>query len=343
LEPSYIHLDTKVGETLVLGRSVDEIAGIEGVIFDVDGVLIEVTDSIHLVHGKAAEQYFGMLGWENCSELVSPADVDAFKLAGGFNSDWELAFAWTLLYLFKSKRYASRNGATLKEKTPTIEEFTAEIAHAGGSLPTAVEIIRGLANELEWEWIESRWDRATLQRIFQETYSGDLCPEIYGFEPEIVNAPGLIRKDRVILDKRLLPVGLKLGIATGRTAGETQVGLRLAGLAEDFPAENIVTEDDGHKKPDPEVLRIAIERIGCRRAMYVGDTPDDQRTVLRYREAHGTARMASCMVLTGLKHPGLKQVFMEQGADLIADNVNAAMEALKACIGGAVCPAEQRM
>ncbi len=327
----------------MLSDSLNEIAGIEGIIFDVDGVLIDVDESINLVHEKAAECYFGMRGWTSCSNLVSPADVEAFKLAGGFNSDWELAFAWLLLYLFKSERYGSRNGGALKEKPPTIEQFTAEVARMGGSLSSAVEVIRALADERQWRHIESQWDRPALQRVFQETYSGDLCKEIYGFEPEVVKGPGLIHKDRCILDERMLPAGLKFGIATGRTDGETRVGLRLARLAGQFPAESIVTEDDGHKKPDPEILRIAIERTGCQRAMYVGDTPDDHRTVLHYRDTYGPGCIMFCVVLTGIRRPGLKQVFIEQGADLIADDVNAAMEAVTICIGGAVCPAERQM
>jgi phosphoglycolate phosphatase-like HAD superfamily hydrolase len=153
-----------------------------------------------------------------------------------------------------------------------------------------------------------------------------MCPETYGFEQEIVPGPGLIREDKLLLDRTLLPKQLKLGIASGRTLGEIVVSFRLAGLSDDLPRDRVVAADDGVKKPDPEVLRLAVERTGGTRPMYVGDQPDDHRTVVRYRELGRP--MLSCMVLTGLRHPEAKQFFEDNGVDLIADNVNAAMHAV---------------
>lgn len=334
----YITIATEAGEALVRQASLPLIAELDGVIFDVDGVLIDVRESIQLVHGEAAGRYFRLLGWSNCDNLVEPADVDAFKLAGGFNSDWELAFAWLLLYLFKSERYRSTDGELLRTASPTIEEFTAELANRGGWLSSAVSVIRAFCQPDEWAAVEARWDRPVIQRLFQEVYTGDLCAEVYGFAPKIVQGPGLIQKDRPILETRFIPSLLKLGIATGRTGGETVVGLRLMGWADLFPSDAIVSEDDGFKKPDPRILELAVERLGAERPMYVGDTPDDLFTVRQYNEVHGG--MIACMVLTGFENAGLKERFIGRQADLIASNVNAALAAVDRCMGGALCPDE---
>ena len=338
----YVSIATEAGEALVRRVSVGSIAKLDGIIFDIDGVLIDVSESVQIVHGAAAEIYFRALGWTSCESLVEPADVDAFKLAGGFNSDWELAYAWSLLYLFKSLRYGSTDGAALEAAHPTIEEFTGDLARRGGGLASAVDAIRGMCRPEEWKAVEARWDRPGLQRIFVELYAGDLCPEIYGFEPEMVTGQGLIRRDRPILDRRFLPKSLKLGIATGRTAGETTVGFRLMGWSGLFPPHAIVSEDDGFRKPDPGILALAVERLDARRPMYVGDTPDDLLTVRRYNEVHGG--MLCCIVLTGpaRRDPAVKVLFAEQHADMVADNVNAALAALDSCAGGAICPAEKQ-
>jgi phosphoglycolate phosphatase-like HAD superfamily hydrolase len=37
----------------------------------------------------------------------------------------------------------------------------------------------------------------------------------------------------------------------------------------------VVTFDDGPLKPNPAPVRLAIERLGTRRAWMIGDTPDD--------------------------------------------------------------------
>ena len=324
----YLSICTEAGEALILRASMPLIAGLDGIIFDFDGVLVDVGESIQLVHGEAARLFFEMRGWVNCEGLVEPSDVDAFKLAGGFNNDWELAYAWLLLYLFKSERHHSKDGRFLKDVSPTLKEFAKGLA---GGLDSAVKAIRNLCSSEEWSRIEAQWDRRALVRLFQEVYSGDLCPEVYGFEPEIVTGPGLIHEDKAILDRRFLPP-VKLGIATGRTRGETMVSLRLMGWEDVFPADAIVSEDDGFLKPDPRVLSLAVEKLGAKRPIYVGDTPDDLLTARRYNGG-----MPACVVLTG-PGAGIKELFIAEKADMIADNVNAALIA----IGGALCQEERR-
>lgn len=253
----YVRIDTEHGAVSVLRASVPFIAGIDSIIFDVDGVLIDISQSIQFVHKEAARRYFGMLGWMHCDHMIEPEDVDAFKHAGGFNNDWDVAAAWLMLYLFKSAQHGSTDGEVLKASEPGIREFSSELARRGGCMDSAVNAIREMCRPEEWAVIQAKWDRPSLERMFQEVYSGDLCSEVYGFEPKVVCGPGLVRKDRPILDRKYLP-SLKLGIATGRTGGETVVGMRLMGWDDVFTAETIVSEDDGFWKPDPQIGRAHV-------------------------------------------------------------------------------------
>jgi HAD superfamily phosphatase len=321
-----------VGEALVLRSSIGRIADIEGVVFDMDGVLINTDEAARQAHGAAAEAYFMSIGWSNCAGMVRPRDVDAFKLAGGFNSDWDAVDAWTLLYLFKSRRYGSTDGSILRSFSPTLEEFADDMAKRGGGLSSAVDIIRGCCSPDEWQALEAAWDRSRVRRVFIETYGGDLCFEMYGLEPETVTGPGMVRKEKPILDRRRIPDSLKLGVATGRNRGEASVGLRLMGWADLFSPQNIITEDDGFLKPDPRILALAVERIGARHPIYIGDTPDDLLTARRYEEHHG--EMLSCMVLSGMRHPAARERFVSGRADMIADNVNAALAVIQHSIAG---------
>lgn len=321
----YTEVNTEAGRALVRDESRNAIAAVDGLIFDVDGVLIDVRESIQLAHGMVAERYFSSLGWTDCAGMVTPEDVDAFKLAKGFNSDWDLANAWVLLYLFKSLRHDCTIGSKLRNLPPAIIDFAHRIAEYGGGLAHAKTILKDIATSEEWEMLDHWQDRALLERIFQETYSGDLCPEVYGFEAS-TSSPGLIRNDKCLLDKRYVPPRLRLGIATGRTLGETIVGLRLVGLSDLFPPSTYVTENDQVWKPDPAVLDLAVQRVGCAKPLYVGDTPDDLTTVENYRQAGGD--VVSCAVLTGLRTQGLEDIFADRNTDLIADNVNAALVAI---------------
>jgi len=67
----------------------------------------------------------------------------------------------------------------------------------------------------------------------------------------------------------------KLGVVTGRPAGDAREFLEREGIADLFDA--IVTMDDGPPKPDPEPVRMALEKLDVTRAWMVGDTPDDMR------------------------------------------------------------------
>ena len=61
-------------------------------LFDIDGVLIDVSasyrDAIRLTVQTYLQDVVGLA--PSPDELVSREDVAAFKLAGGFNNDWDL-------------------------------------------------------------------------------------------------------------------------------------------------------------------------------------------------------------------------------------------------------------
>ena len=318
MENDYQPIHTQAGEVLVKQAALPSVAQLDSIVFDVDGVLIDVSESIQLVHREAARRFFETRGWANCDDMVEPADVDAFKLAGGFNNDWDVAAAWLMLYLLKSRIAGSTDGVAVKAIAPGLREFAADLARRGGHMDSALAAVQEMCRPGDWDAIQEHWDRPALERTFQEVYSGDLCPEVYGFESR-VSGPGMIQRDRPLLDRKCLPA-LKLGIATGRTGGETRAAVRLLGWDDVFTPDTIVSEDDGFWKPDPRILDIAVRRLGGKLAMYIGDTPDDLRTVTRYNEDFGP--MLSCMVRTGLQGAN------KHGADMIAENVNAALSAI---------------
>jgi len=71
-----------------------------------------------------------------------------------------------------------------------------------------------------------------------------------------------------------------------------------------------------------------MERLGAVRSIYIGDTPDDLLTARRYDPSG--EKMLACSVLTGLADPDLAKRFAGMGSDMIADNVNAALAAIRA-------------
>jgi histidinol-phosphate aminotransferase len=68
---------------------------------------------------------------------------------------------------------------------------------------------------------------------------------------------------------------LPLAIVTGRPRADAERFLDRFGLSPLISAR--VCMEDGPSKPDPTVVRLALERLGVRRAWMVGDTVDDVR------------------------------------------------------------------
>lgn len=309
------------------------LARLDTLIFDVDGVLLDVRDSIRSVNIQVVPVYLRALnaGWNVPDDLLTSDDIEQFKQAGGFNDDWDLTSAVVLLYLWKGARAGSRDAARLHPLAPTITDYTNEIARRGGWLRAAEAFVFEQATPEQAQAIRSQYDRQRAGRIFQELWAGDWCPRVYGYEPTINPGPGAVRRDRPLLDLSLLPVPeVTLGALTGRTLSEAQLALEMVGLDKRIalPGPAGITRDDGFFKPEPFGMRALLSRLDARVALYVGDALDDLRTVLAFRtlpEATQTT-LLSAQVLTGTAGPDAPRLFAP--ADIVAPDVNAVLRLL---------------
>jgi HAD superfamily hydrolase (TIGR01548 family) len=309
------------------------------VLLDVDGVIVNVAETFRVVICETAQFYCEqILGFERDGRLIYPPEVELFKRAGGFNNDWDLTLAVVLLAIAKSLRHETKNPKHLRELSPTLEQYTDDIARRGGGL--------GVAETYMLEFLDSptlrrelslQWNQRDIVQIFQEIYAGTkYCQRLYGFAPEHVQGEGYVDKERVILNPRLIPPSVKLGVLTGRTLEETRLVLQRANLTDIIPESHWVTHDDGIQKPDGRALALLAERLHFRNAIYVGDTLDDWRTVRNYRELRGAGRskVIGCLVLSGPAGAQNHSLFLEQGAEIIAPDVNVVMTFLRTMVDG---------
>ena len=90
--------------------------------------------------------------------------------------------------------------------------------------------------------------------------------------------PGLRERERLIVPRALLArlaQRLPLAVVTGRPREEARWFLEREGIADLF--QPVVCMEDAARKPDPAPVRLALARLGVRRAWMVGNTPDDVR------------------------------------------------------------------
>lgn len=256
----------------------------DAVLFDIDNVLIDTRHSyldairwtveIYLTESKIP--HFRKLSNAPTPFLLSPQDVDQFKLLGGFNDDWDCCFG--LLTYLLSVPVKKRDLADLKKRMNLKKFIASTVKRPLG--------ITGISKAVE---PTTPVQMPKIQRIFQEVYLGkELFELTEKRRPLYWKKRGLIYNERPVFRKSTLEhlkqLGLQLGIATGRPFFEAEFILKQFDLLPLFDA--ITTIDDVRKaeaqtqqvlrKPDPYSLLKTAEKIGLKkRFLYVGDLPDD--------------------------------------------------------------------
>ncbi len=109
---------------------------------------------------------------------------------------------------------------------------------------------------------------AEVTRRFEALYQGE----------GTAASPGLRSAERLIPDRTLLArlaQRVKLAVVTGRPRADAAHFLKATGI--DRFIATCVSMEDAPPKPDPAPVRLALKRLGVRRAWFVGDAPDDMR------------------------------------------------------------------
>lgn len=238
-------------------------------IFDMDGVLIDVSKSYRKTIQKTVHIYLEKcLGFRiEKRGMVKDEEVSLFKSVGGFNNDWDLT-SGLLLYLLsisnlppysKQKRLSNIKEvmAHLKREASTFEpnkmdlskkkhlaRFLKEVKSFGGGL-------RGVRQALKYSW--DGWiyrsgdlDKENLvKRIFQELYLGRQFTSCYHLTPLFYRGPGLYLKEDLLIPRRILSVlrkRIRMGIASGRPRYEAELALKRFQLLPYF--DSVITLDE---------------------------------------------------------------------------------------------------
>jgi HAD superfamily phosphatase len=302
-------------------------AKLDTVVFDIDGVLIDISKSIRRVNCLAPAFYLrNVLGWKSSDDILTSDDIELYKHAGGFNDDWDLTYVIVLSYLVKGQIHGCQDADVLNAIEPNHASLTKRIAACGGGQSAAETILFRQANMrdgIDLAGIRRDYDYVVIRQVFEEILAGDLCERMYQHPAVMYHGRGLIYEDRCLLDHNLLPSGKKIGMQTGRTYEEAKIGREFCGLEEFLPDTNCVTKRDGFDKPNPGGLELLAARLGTQSAgIYIGDTLDDLRTVRNLNALGTTAPFASALVLTGPAGEANESLFRNSGADLIGKDVN---------------------
>ncbi len=199
------------------------------IVFDMDGVIMDVSASYRDVVRRTAKLFFRPArDSENLPEpLFELSDLAAVKQSGGLNNDWDLTFVvinllFTLvddLKVYEGRDPWTRYGQTMRQ---------CNVARLAGFLASTDHPLKSLLNQ--WGKQENPFIAGLyggdvgsgniIKQIFQEIYLGpELFKSTYHMEPEIYRGEGYILREKLLIDRSILE-GLSqenlLAVATGR-------------------------------------------------------------------------------------------------------------------------------
>lgn len=326
-----------MSELFIKQELLKTLPNLDAILLDVDGVILDVSESYRVAIMETVQWYAReILGLEDNAPLIEGGDIEAFKLAGGFNSDWDLTNAAVMLVLAKKVQLETKDTASIAAHGPSWKDFTAAIARRGGGLPMAEMTVLETLTTRQRRDFAMAFNPKIVVQVFQEMYGGDdACEKLYGFDPKYIHGEGLYKKEKVMLDASLLRSlsgRYKIGLLTGRTRNETRLAMEFAGLH--IPESNWVTEDDGVKKPDGRALLLLQEKVGFKFGVFVGDTMDDLNVVKNYRETKGAgrAKIVACTALSGPSGDAHRRLFLEAGTEVATPDLNMFLQYLKATL-----------
>ncbi len=312
---------TKKSEGVYIDDSgIDVLNEIDAIIFDCDGVLIDVSKSYDLAILKTTQYVLENFAKINDSIDIDFKIIDGFKSTGGFNDEVDLTYA-AIISLVAAKKLE-------KDQTSFIFDV---IKNADSTGILSVE--KYLENQVDISDIKKQLSypgmhhENPLYQIFDQLFYGpELYQKLFRNSSKFSEA-GLIDRDDVILNNLLIEklqkkFDSKITIVTGR--GKESASYSLKTLLEKFDLKNSVfLEDESRElaKPNPQSLLDAIKGMNNVSTLFVGDSMED--FIMANKATDLGSNTTFCGIIGTSKNPQEKlELFQRNGVILVLDSIN---------------------
>ncbi len=316
------------------------------IVFDMDGVLIDVSASYRDVVRQTVRMFFqpAPASSKLPDPLFSLVDLAHIKQSGGFNNDWDLTcFILELLFSLVEKPLADETLSDWERY-----RFVVSRCH----LENLIEFLKSHKNPLTF--LQEKHPKSQdpfirslstgdvgsgniIKQIFQEFYLGrGLFEAAYGRQAQVHFQEGFIHREWLMVEKVMLETLAAdhlLAIATGRPKLEADFALDHHGIREYFDfvytlddcieEEKRILEQEGRRvslsKPDPFMLDAiaALLQVKPVVSYYVGDMPDDMIAAARSRSGF----VGVGLVASSPDKQSLRSGLLRAGADYIIEDI----------------------
>jgi phosphoglycolate phosphatase-like HAD superfamily hydrolase len=298
----------------------DYLNSVDGIVFDCDGVLIDITKSYDLTIDKTTKYVL-----ENFSQIhdginIDSKIIDGFKSTGGFNDEVDLTYA-SILSIISAKRLC-------KDQNKFIFDIISNSNSSGifsveNYLATLVDI-NEIKNKLSYPGTNRN---SSLHQIFDQIFYGpELYLKLFKHKSQFSES-GMIKNDIVIVNYQLLEklqkkFTSKISIVTGR--GRESILFSLKDLLSKFDVKNSVFLEDEPRelaKPNPKSLIRAITGMKSNCCIYVGDSMED--FIMAKKATEQGFQTIFCGIIGTSKDPQEKlKLFEHNGVMLILESIN---------------------
>ena len=299
----------------------------DSIIFDCDGVLIDVTKSYDTTINRTISYVLKEIAGITVDTPLTNELLLKFKSTGGFNDEIDITYAGVLCFIAAKKLN--------KDSTELILDVINNADDSG------IIYIENFLNKIDPDISDVKERLAypstdkndLIHSTFDQLFFG---PELYSkiFQKESkFSEKGFIENDQVIVTSELVEAlkrkfNDKIAIVTGR--GFNAINSSLKEILNQFNVENSVFLEDESRdlaKPNPQSLIRAMKGLNSKNCLYVGDSMEDM--ILAQKASELGFQATFCGIYGSGKLPEMrKKLFVEHNIPLILESINQLPDAL---------------
>ncbi len=299
----------------------------DSIIFDCDGVLVDIRNSYDHAINKTISAIMKELFNDKIGNVVTSKIHFGLKSVGGFNDEVAVVYAIVMTLV-----------ASKKSKIEFEKLIIDVIKNANESGINSIDNYFKDQN-IDLMEIKSKLDYENsrkisyIHKIFNQLFYGPkLYEEIFNEKSQFSENP-LIDLDSIVLDNNLMSklktrFDSKVATVTGR--GKFAFSYSLKKFLDDFDIENSVFLEDRSlnlAKPNPESLIESISKIDSKCSLYVGDSMEDLLMVQKCQELGYD--VSFCGIYGSSDEPKLKyELFQKNNASFILESIQELPKAL---------------
>ena len=291
-------------------------------------MLVDVSESYDAAIVSTVRHALERLAGMRDPPPATPAMIDAFKAAGGFNDEVDVAYCIALSMAAARQAGADAAAFVLGAAAAADDRGVPSVER---HLARAAPDIRAVRAALG-PYPPGPGRPSPVRAMFDQLFYGPALYESLAGSPSPFSGEGLIERDRVIATEGAL--GALRGRFSGRVSLVTGRGIAPArhtlGPLMDMidVRSSFFLEDEPREmaKPNPEALLRSIRAMGGRRCLYVGDSYEDLLMARRAGQAAASAgeriEVAFCGVTGASPSPRRRlEMFDAGGADAALDSI----------------------